>query len=76
MLLYTLYNADLIDLPDNPEAEDALGYMDDIEMIASGIDLIETTNHLQDICLALPYDLYWLPFTLRLRLPFTSLLYD
>ena len=27
-------------------------------------------------CLALPYDLYWLPFTSRLRLPFISLPYD
>ena len=27
-------------------------------------------------CLALPYDSYWLPFTLRLHLPFISLPYD
>ena len=49
MLLYTLYNADLIDLPDNPEAEDALGYVDDITLIATGVDLAETTNRLQNI---------------------------
>ena len=49
MLLYTLYNSDLIDLPDNPEAEDSLGYVDDIAPIAFSINLIETTNCLQNI---------------------------
>ena len=44
MLLYTLYNTDLLDLPDNQEAEDAIGYVDDIALIAVGDDLTETTN--------------------------------
>ena len=49
MLLYTLYNADLLEIPDNPAAEDAIGYVDDIAMIAIGTNLTETTNRLRNI---------------------------
>jgi hypothetical protein len=49
MLLYILYNADLLDLPDHPTEEDALGYVDDIAIIATGTDLIETNNRLVDM---------------------------
>ena len=44
MLLYTLYNTDLLDLPDNQEAKDAIGYIDNIALIAIRDDLTETTN--------------------------------
>ena len=44
MLLYTLYNADLLDLPDNQEAKDTISYIDDIALIAVRDDLTETTN--------------------------------
>ena len=46
MLLYILYNADLLELTDDPEVEDALGYVDDIALIATGNDFEETTNRL------------------------------
>ena len=59
MLLYTIYNADLIDLPDNPEAEDALGYVDDIALIATSSNLTETTNCLQNIMSKARGDLEW-----------------
>ena len=49
MLLYIIYNADLIDIPTNPESEDALGYVDDIAIITIGVNLTETTNRLKNI---------------------------
>lgn len=49
MLLYILYNADLLDLPDHPTNEDAIGYVDDIALIAIGNDFEETTNRLRDM---------------------------
>ena len=49
MLLYILYNADLLDLPDDPETEDALGYVDDIALVALGTDFEETTHSLSDM---------------------------
>ena len=44
MLLYTIYNADLLDLPDNTHVEDSLGFVDDIALIATGSDFEETTE--------------------------------
>ena len=49
MLLYTLYNADLLEIPNNPEDKDAIGYVDDITLIAIGTDLTTTTNRLENI---------------------------
>jgi Reverse transcriptase (RNA-dependent DNA polymerase) len=49
MLLYILYNADLLDLPDNPNAEDAIGYVDDIALLSTGSDFEETTQRLRDM---------------------------
>ena len=49
MLLYILYNADLLDIPDNQETEDAIGYVDDIALIAIGDNLEETTNRLTNL---------------------------
>ena len=49
MLLYILYNTDLLETPDNLQSEDAIGYIDDITLIAIGADLTESTNHLQSI---------------------------
>jgi hypothetical protein len=49
MLLYILYNTDLLDIPDNPTEEDALGYVDDIALIATGSDFVETNNRLTDM---------------------------
>ena len=49
MLLYICYNADLLDLPDNPVAEDAIGYVDDIALVATGSDFRETTRRLKSM---------------------------
>ena len=49
MLLYICYNADLLDLPDNPAAEDAIGYVDDIALVATGSDFRETTRRLKNM---------------------------
>lgn len=47
MLLYILYNADLLNLPDNPMHEDAIGYVDDIALLAIRADFVETTQRLE-----------------------------
>ena len=49
MLLYIIYNADLLDLPDNPKTEDAIRYVDDIALVATGEDLHQTTQQLEHI---------------------------
>ena len=49
MLLYILYNADMLDIPDNPQEEDAIGYVDDIALIATGTGFEETTQRLTDM---------------------------
>ena len=36
MLLYILYNADLLEIPDDDQTEDAIGYVDDIALLAVG----------------------------------------
>ena len=49
MLLYIIYNADLLDLPTNPKTEDTIGYVDDIAIVAMGKDLHQTTQQLEYI---------------------------
>ena len=49
MLLYIIYNADLIDIPTNIASEDALGYVDDIAIITIGSDFTKTTNRIKNI---------------------------
>ena len=49
MILYILYNADLLDLPVNNEEEDALSYVDDIALVTTGDDLYQTTQRLENI---------------------------
>ena len=41
-----IYNADLLELPDNTTNEDAIGYVDDVALIAIGSDFTETNNRL------------------------------
>jgi hypothetical protein len=59
MLLYILYNADLLDLPDNPLAEDAIGYVDDIALLSIGTDFEETTQRLKDMMTKRDGGLHW-----------------
>ena len=47
MLLYIIYNADLLELKENPR-EDSLGYIDDALVMAKGDDLEETVEILTD----------------------------
>src|ERR1700678_198148 len=49
MLLYIIYNADLLELPGNPHAEDSIGYVDDVVLVAIGTDFEETTRRLKDM---------------------------
>ena len=49
MLLYILYNADLLEIPDDDSQEDALGYVDDIALIASGNTFEESTQRLKNM---------------------------
>jgi ribonuclease HI len=49
MLLYILYNADLLEIIDDELNEDAIGYVDDIALIASGTDFVDSTNRLKQM---------------------------
>ena len=47
MLLYILYNADLLEISDDELREDALGYVNDIALLAIGNDFEESTQRLK-----------------------------
>ena len=49
MLLYIIYNADLLEITDNEINEDMLGYVDDITLIAIGNNFEETTHRLKQL---------------------------
>ena len=49
MLLYIIYNADLLEIIDNDQMESALGYVDDIAFIAIGNDFEETMERLRNL---------------------------
>jgi hypothetical protein len=49
MLLYIIYNADLLEIPDIEQKDDAIGYVDDIALIARGDDFRETTHRLKSL---------------------------
>ena len=42
MNLYTIFNADLLDIPGNEDKESSLGYVDDIALVAIGEDFHKT----------------------------------
>lgn len=48
MILYIIYNADMIEIPQGRD-EDAVGYVDDIALVAEGDNLEETTEKLKDM---------------------------
>ena len=48
MVLYQYYNADLLDIPSNA-SEEAMAYVDDAILIATGTNFIETHNILTDM---------------------------
>jgi ribonuclease HI len=47
MLLYILYNTDFLEITDDESKEDAIGYVDDIVLVAVGADFMETTQCLK-----------------------------
>ena len=49
MLLYILYNADLLEISNNPLAEDIIGYVDDIAIMAIGANFEETMQRIKDM---------------------------
>ena len=49
MILYIIYNADLLEITDYNDTEDALGYVDDIALLAIGSNLEETTEKLRNL---------------------------
>jgi ribonuclease HI/endonuclease/exonuclease/phosphatase family metal-dependent hydrolase len=49
MLLYILYNADLLEIPDDDQNEHAIGYVDDIALLAVGADFQESTHRLKQM---------------------------
>lgn len=49
MILYIMYNADLLEIIGDEEKEDSLGFVDDIALMAVGDDLQETTNRLETL---------------------------
>ena len=49
MLLYIIYNADLLEITDNKINEDALGYVDNITLIAIGNNFEETTHWVKQL---------------------------
>ena len=49
MILYILYNTDLLEITGDKEHEDSLGYVNDIALIAIGVNVEETNRRLQHI---------------------------
>ena len=49
MLLYIIYNADLLEIPDDEELEEAISYVDDIALVAVGDNFEETTRRLRNL---------------------------
>jgi ribonuclease HI len=59
MLLYILYNADLLEITGDDEGEDAIGYVDDIAIIATGRDFVETTKKINDMMIKAEGGIEW-----------------
>ena len=48
MILYIIYNADLLEITDNSK-EEAVGYVDDVALMAIGVDFEETSKRLENM---------------------------
>ena len=59
MILYILYNADLLETPLNQINEDAIGYVDNIAVIAIGENFDDTTNRLKNLMMREDRGLEW-----------------
>ena len=49
MILYIIYNADLLEITEDVISEDALGYVNDVALLAVGQDFAETTTKLRNL---------------------------
>ena len=49
MLLYIIYNTDLLEITDDETTEDTIGYVDNIALLATGNDFKETTIQLKQL---------------------------
>ena len=59
MILYILYNADLLKTPLNQINKDAIGYVDGITVIAIGENFDDTTNQLKNLMMREDGGLEW-----------------
>ena len=59
MLLYIIYNADLLEITDNEINEDVLGYMDNIALITIGNNFKETTHQLKQLMMKEDGGIQW-----------------
>ena len=59
MLLYIIYNADLLEITDDETTEDVLGYVDNIALLATGNDFKETTIWLKQLMTKEDSGLQW-----------------
>ena len=49
MILYIQCNADLLDIPNNPQKEDGIGYVDDIALLVIAVNFLKTTRIIKDM---------------------------
>ena len=49
MILYIIYNADILEIIDDATHEDSLGYVDDVALIAIGNNFEDTTERLKNL---------------------------
>jgi ribonuclease HI len=59
MILYIIYNADLLEITDDDLKEGSLGFVDDIAILATGDDFEETTRRLKKIMVKEDGGLQW-----------------
>jgi ribonuclease HI len=59
MILYIMYNADLLEVIGNEAKEDAIGYVDDVALLAIGTDFEETTLRLRNMMTKQDGGLQW-----------------
>ena len=59
MILYIIYNSDILNIPLIQEKEDAIGYVDDIALIAISKDFNNNTNWLESLMVRENSTLTW-----------------
>ena len=49
MILYILYNANILEIPNNPQKEDEIGYIDNIALLVIVVNLIKATKIIKNM---------------------------